>query len=94
LVDERALKNALDKGHLSAAGLDVIADETHPENSPLLDSGRTVITPHIAFDTQETIAKIVDETIDTIRSFKAGNLTNQVPGKYLEAAKMHERPHD
>jgi phosphoglycerate dehydrogenase-like enzyme len=94
LVDEKALKDALDQGHLSAAGLDVLEDEAHPENSPLLASERTVITPHIAFDTQETFAKIVDETIDTIRSFKAGNPTNQVPAKYLEATKMHERPHD
>lgn len=94
LVDEEALKDALDRDHLSAAGLDVLGDETHPENNPLLTSERTVITPHIAFFTQETFARMLDEAIDTIRSFKEGNLTNQVPSEYLRVAKVHERSRD
>lgn len=50
IVDEAALLRALEEGRLSAAGLDVLADEPQIERSPLLAYARThanlLITPH------------------------------------------------
>ena len=64
VVDERALVQALENGHLAGAALDVIADEREPEKrnqSPLLAYARShdnlIITPHIAGATHESMAK-------------------------------------
>ena len=53
LVREEALAEALERGHLGAAGLDVYTDEPaiHPR---LLAAPRTVLLPHIGSATAET----------------------------------------
>ena len=57
LVVEEDLANALEKGKLSGAALDVFENE--PKINPrLLDSGQTVLTPHIAGSTIEAQAKV------------------------------------
>ncbi|KKK79479.1 hypothetical protein LCGC14_2833110, partial [marine sediment metagenome] len=63
LIDEQALLEALDSGHLSAAGLDVIQAERGPDqtDSPLLryavEHDNLIITPHIGGVTVESQAK-------------------------------------
>lgn len=52
IVDEDALIDALDKGQIRAAGLDVIAHETHP-NRRLIEHPRVVVTPHSACSSEE-----------------------------------------
>ena len=83
IVDEDALREALDSGHLKAAGVDVIADESDPGNSPLIDSERTIITPHIGFFTAEAVDRMLDHSIDIIGSFRSGNIKGQVPVEYV-----------
>lgn len=46
LVDQAALKEALDSGRLAGAGLDVVTPEPLPSNDPLWNCKRLVITPH------------------------------------------------
>lgn len=46
LVDEAALNDALNSGHLHAAGLDTISTEP-PSKLSFRDSTNTVMTPHI-----------------------------------------------
>ncbi len=46
--DERALFEALTRGKLGAAGLDVWEDEPVPADSPLLNLDNVVATPHMA----------------------------------------------
>lgn len=48
LVDHDALLDAIDRGHLGGAGLDVTDPEPLPEGHPLLDRPNVVVTPHIA----------------------------------------------
>ena len=83
VLDSVALKDALESGHLWGAGIDVLEDEVHPENDPLLDAPNLVITPHSAFYTKEVLSRIIELTIETIRSYKAGSPTNRVPSEYL-----------
>ncbi len=53
IVDEEALCDALDSGHLFAAGLDVFVGE--PKIAPrLLETPRLVMTPHIGTATRQT----------------------------------------
>jgi D-3-phosphoglycerate dehydrogenase / 2-oxoglutarate reductase len=49
VVNEKALLEALQSGHLAAAGLDVFVDEPLPADSPLLKLGHKVLlSPHMA----------------------------------------------
>lgn len=54
IVDEAALLEALDSGHLRAAGLDVFAAEPLPPDSPLRTHPRVTALPHIGSATHET----------------------------------------
>ena len=53
-VQEDALLQALDNGHLRAAGLDVFATEPLPMDSPLRTHPRVTALPHIGSATFET----------------------------------------
>ena len=86
IVDEDALREALNSGHLRAAGVDVIADESDPGSSPLIDSERAIITPHIGFFTAEAVDRMLDHSIDIIRSFRSGTVTGRVPVEYVSAS--------
>jgi len=52
LVDEIALGEALDRGHLAGAALDVFPEE--PYRGKLLDNPKVILTPHQATLTKET----------------------------------------
>jgi len=53
LVDEVALLEALERGTLGAAAVDVFAVEPLPADSPLRRAERLLLTPHLAASTQE-----------------------------------------
>lgn len=63
-IDQIALIEALDSGHLAAAMLDVTDPEPLPSGHPLWSHPKVLITPHIASVTQpHTAAKSVIENI-------------------------------
>ena len=77
LIDEDALLEALENGHLGAAVLDVFAAEPLPEDDPLWDQSRAWITPHIAAPSE--IEVIADEFAKNYRRYVAGDsLLNEV----------------
>ncbi|KGF69395.1 2-hydroxyacid dehydrogenase [Hoeflea sp. BAL378] len=57
-LDHQALLDALDRGHLSAAVLDVTEPEPLPAAHPFWSHSRIVLTPHIASITQPTTAAL------------------------------------
>jgi D-3-phosphoglycerate dehydrogenase len=55
LVDEAALKQALDDGRLQGAALDVLTDEPPLASDPLLTDPRVIVTPHMAAHTDDAM---------------------------------------
>jgi len=51
LIDEAALLDALDRGHVAGAGLDVTDPEPPDPSNPLLDRDDVIVSPHVASST-------------------------------------------
>jgi glycerate dehydrogenase len=82
LVDEHALVAALDEGLISGAGFDVAASgEPPPSDSPLMRMAarpNVIVTPHVAWASDEAQQALADQLIDNIDNFVAGRPTNLV----------------
>ncbi len=57
VVDDEALATALENGELAAAGLDVLPNEP-PEDSRLVGRNDVVLTPHVAWYSEESIVEL------------------------------------
>lgn len=83
VVDNAALYEALEEGEIAGAGLDVVEKEPlEPENplSRLKDSGRLIITPHLAWASVEARNRCVEEAYKNIEAFLRGEERNVVNG--------------
>lgn len=78
LIDEIALAEALNKGTIRAAGLDVVSLEPIQKNNPLLHAKNCFITPHMSWGSYEARQRIMNCTIKNITGFLAGHSVNQV----------------
>jgi D-3-phosphoglycerate dehydrogenase / 2-oxoglutarate reductase len=58
IVDEAALLESIDAGHIAAAALDVFETEPPPADSPLLQHPKVVVTPHLGASTVEAQEKV------------------------------------
>lgn len=73
LVDEQALRQALDSGHLLGAGVDVLCQEPMTADCPLYGAPNCCITPHIAWAGVETRRRLMGIVAENIRAFLAGH---------------------
>ena len=79
VVDSRALADALNEGRIAGAGIDVF--ETEPPldvNHPLLHTPNTIVTPHVAFASKESMALRAQIVFDSLDSFLAGKQVNVI----------------
>lgn len=77
VVDSAALAAALDSGRLGGAGIDVFEMEPPvPADHPLLHSKNTIVTPHVAFATAESLEARCKIVFDNIEQWMAGHQTN------------------
>ena len=80
LIDEFALYDALHHGLIAGAGLDVMADNVPAKDHPLLSLNNIVITPHIAFFSQESTLELerraAAEVVSVIEGRMPDNLVN------------------
>jgi D-lactate dehydrogenase len=73
LIDTRALLDALDAGKLSRALLDVLENERDSEeNKALARHPKVVVTPHIAFYTDDSVRDMYDDAFRSIEQWMAG----------------------
>jgi glycerate dehydrogenase len=80
LVDEAALAEALRNGTIAGAGFDVLTKEPPKEGNVLLDPTipNLIVTPHVAWASQEAMQILADQLIDNIEAFVAGKPQNVV----------------
>jgi phosphoglycerate dehydrogenase-like enzyme len=79
LVDQAALVEALQSGHLAGAGLDTFAAEPADPANPLFALDSVVATPHVAWLTVDTFDRSFDLMAENCRRLAAGkNLLYQV----------------
>lgn len=74
IVDTEALCDALERGHLSGAGVDVTDPEPLPPTHRLWNIPTAVVTPHISgfYHLRETHERIVGIFLENLRRFQAG----------------------
>lgn len=84
VVDEAALIEALKEKKIAGAGLDVFEKEPLPMNSPLLAMNSVVLTPHIAFLSEESLDECTYISIENVEMFMQGKPQNVVNPKVLE----------
>jgi D-3-phosphoglycerate dehydrogenase len=76
LLDEAALAEMLEAGAIWGAGVDVLGAEPPPDDHPLLGSPRTVITPHVAFHTEQASRELLRESLENLLAFARGEPRN------------------
>ena len=78
LVNEEDLKEALNNNVIAGAALDVVYVDPMKRENPLLKAKNCIITPHIAWGSEESMNRLVSITVENIKNFLDGNITNQV----------------
>ena len=82
LIDEGALYDALTGGGIAGAGLDVMEDNHPPSDHPLLGLDNIIITPHVAFFSQEATLELEQRAAREVAYVLTGrmpdNLANPV----------------
>ncbi len=74
VVDNAALADALRRGVIGGAGIDVLDQEPPPADHPLLapDIPNLIVTPHIAWAAREARQRVIDQVTDNIQAYLAG----------------------
>lgn len=72
LIDEAALVNALRKGCIAGAGLDVFEQEPPTADNPLLQLDNVVLSPHVAGVTEESLRGMAFGVADVLDSVFTG----------------------
>jgi D-2-hydroxyacid dehydrogenase (NADP+) len=79
VVDQAALVDALDRGDVAGAGLDVFETEPLPPESSLWDREEVIVTPHAAGINDEYYERVATIVRENLRRIAAGeSLTNRV----------------
>jgi glycerate dehydrogenase len=74
IVDEAALAEALRRGALGGAGVDVLSEEPPVNGNPLLagDIPQLIVTPHCAWGSRESRQRLVGQLAENINAFLLG----------------------
>ena len=81
VVNQEDLYNALVEGTIAGAGLDVLCKEPIVKDNPLSkieDSGKLIITPHLAWASVEARERCVQYNYENIKAFINGEEKNRV----------------
>lgn len=82
IVNESALVDALEEGHLSGAGLDVTATEPLPVGDPLWTAANLIITPHTSASSELTSGLVWSILSENIGRFQRGETLMNLVDKH------------
>lgn len=78
LINESDMANALNHNQVYALATDVVQTEPIDHNNPLLKANNCYITPHIAWAPLETRKRLLDITIENLRSYLENKPVNVI----------------
>ena len=78
LIDEDALYSALQSGTISGAALDVMVDNIPSINHPLFSLENIIVTPHIAFFSQESTLELEQRAAAEVVSVMHGRMPDNL----------------
>ena len=73
LIQDAALVDALQNGLIAGAAVDCLREEPPRNGNPLLDLNQPnlIVTPHVAWASDEAVQALADQVIDNIEAFVA-----------------------
>jgi glycerate dehydrogenase len=80
LIIEDDLADALNRGAIAGAGLDVLSEEPPNAGNPLLTAKNCLITPHIAWATKAARKRLIQGALANVQGFLSGKLQNCIKG--------------
>lgn len=88
-IDEEALYQALSRGEIAGAALDVIQGESMPPDHPLLELDNVIITPHTAYYSEEAVDRLRKRPFEEIARMVNGQwpqwlLNTEVKEKFAQ----------
>lgn len=78
LVDQIALTHALNGGIIAGYAADVLDGEPPNPDNPLLTAQNCILTPHFAWASRETRARLLEISVENLRAFERGQAQNVV----------------
>lgn len=78
LVNEEDLLEALQKGNLAGAGLDVLSIEPPAADHPLIGAPNCIVTPHVAWASVQARQRLMDICVQNVQAFLNGAPQNVV----------------
>ena len=80
IVNETALRQALQSGQIGGAGIDVLSEEPPRQGNPLLDEPipNLIVTPHVAWASNNARQSLINELTENIHAFLKGKPRNVV----------------
>jgi phosphoglycerate dehydrogenase-like enzyme len=88
IVDRKALAAALRSGRLAGAALDLCDDGPVDMHDPILDAPRTVLTPHVAWQTAESYQRFARAVVDNVLAFIKGSPVNVLNANALKSQRQ------
>jgi phosphoglycerate dehydrogenase-like enzyme len=92
VVNRKDLTDALKAGRLAGAALDLCHPLPVDMNDPILQAPRTLLTPHMAWQTAETFQRAARMSVENILAYFNGNPVNVVNPDALKASRPRPRP--
>ena len=78
LIDEKALYDALKSGGIAGAGLDVLVESSPPADHPLFKLENVLVTPHVAFFSQEAVLELEERGAGEVARVLQGRMPDNL----------------
>jgi len=91
IINEKDLAEAIKKGHVKGAALDVFEQEPPAKDNPLFSLPSVIVTPHLGASTEEAQVKVAQELAEILRDyFLTGTVRNAVNLPAMDAEQYRE----